>query len=297
MIISRETVFTAFDKDAAPACTVQAPCHLTFQTRDALNGRVTSEDQPVETLNFRGINPATGPVYIEGAEPGDALRVSIRAIRLADSGVALTIPGTGVLPDKVGGRIAICPVGEKTFIFRGVELPLSPMIGVIGVAPAGKPIGCAKPGTHGGNMDTTGIGPGALLILPVQVPGALFGLGDLHAAMGDGEVCVTGIEIPGEVDVRLDVEKGLNLLWPLLKTQNELAFLASAPTTDEALRLSVDAMNALLVRETSLDCEDALILMSLCGSARICQVVDPLMTARFCMPLDVLQKFGVAMAF
>ena len=297
MIISRGTVFTAFNKDAAPVCTVQAPCHLTFETRDALNGRVTSEDQPVETLNFRGINPATGPVYIEGAEPGDALRVSIKAIRLADSGVTLTIPGTGALSDKVNGRIAVCPVGEKTFFFRGVELPLSPMIGVIGVAPAGKPTSCAKPGAHGGNMDTTGIGPGALLMLPVQVPGALFGLGDLHAAMGDGEVCVTGIEIPGEVDVRLDVIKGLNLPWPLLKTRNELAFLASAPTTDEALRLSVDAMNALLVRETSLDLDDALILMSLCGNARISQVVDPLMTARFCMPLDVLMKFGVAMAY
>lgn len=297
MNVHRDSFFYAFDKNNTPALTVSAPCHLTFETRDALNGQVTSEDQRLDSLDFNTVNPGTGPVFIENAEPGDALRVYIKAIRLESCGVTMTIPGAGLLPDKVKGKALLCPVRENTFLFKGVELPLRPMIGVIGVAPAGQGVACGVPGAHGGNMDTTGIGPGALLYLPVFVPGALFGLGDLHAAMGDGEVCVTGIETAGEVDLCLDVAKGMGLPCPLLKTENELAFLASAGSTDEALSLSVAYMNDLLVRQSGLDLDEALMLMSLCGNARISQVVDPLKTARFCMPLDVLKKFGVGLAF
>lgn len=297
MRISRNFSFFAFSGDNKPATRVSTPCHLTFETLDALNGQVVSEEQRLDSLDFDAVNPATGPVYIEGAKPGDALCVRIRAIRLESVGVTMTIPGAGLLPDQVNGKVNMCRLTDKTFFFKDVELPLNPMIGVIGVAPAEGGISCGVPGAHGGNMDTTGIGQGSMLYLPVFVPGALFGLGDLHAAMGDGEVCVTGIETVGEVDLSLDLEKNMRLPCPLLKTRDELAFLASAESTDQALQLSVRYMNDLLVRETDLDLDDALMLMSLCGNARISQVVDPLKTARFCMPLEVLKKFGLRLAF
>lgn len=293
MRLGQDKFFFAFDKNNQPALRVTTPCQLTMESGDALCGQVTSEEQRLESLDFARCNPATGPVYVEGAEPGDALRVRVSALRLADTGFTMTIPGTGLLPDQVKGKVAFCPVKGGKVLFRGLELPLRPMIGVIGVAPAGDAVPCGTPGAHGGNMDTTGIGPGCDLYFPVNVPGALFGLGDLHATMGDGEVCVTGVEITGEADLELELFKGMKLPCPLLKSGGELAFLASALTTDEAIELSVKYMHALIMKESGWDLDDVLMLMSLCGQARISQLVDPLKTARFCMPLAVLRELGV----
>ncbi len=287
----------AFSKENPPAARVAAPCRLTFETCDCFHGQVTSEEQRLESLDFSRVNPATGPVYIEGATPGDALAVHISAIRTADRGILMTAPGAGCLPDKVAGKVRLCPVVNGHFSFCGRSLPLNPMIGVIGTAPAGEPVSCGTPGPHGGNMDTTAITAGALLYLPVFVPGGLLGMGDLHAAMGDGEVGVTGLEVAGEVDVTVSLLKGMNLPCPLLKTAEEVAFLASAETTDEALQRSVEYMHALLQQETDLDADDALMLMSATGNARISQVVDPLKTARFCMSRRVLRAFGAPVGF
>ncbi len=297
MKISRETTVYALSKDATPVCHVTAPCQLTFETCDCFMGQVVSEDQRLESLDFNRVNPATGPVFVTGAMPGDALAVHIKAIRTANTGVMLTAPGAGFLPNGVKGKVAICPIENNHFSFCGVSLPLSPMIGVIGVAPAGDAVSCGTPGAHGGNMDTSCIEEGAILYLPVFVEGALLAMGDLHAAMGDGEVCVTGLEVAGEVDIALTIEKEMNLPCPLVKSATEIAFLASAATTDEALALSVQYMNDFLVRTTALDADDALMLMSACGQARISQVVDPLKTARFCMQRQILRQFGVPLAF
>lgn len=154
------------------------------------------------------------------------LRVHIRAIRSEKTGALMTAPGAGALPDRVKGDTRICPIADGHFTFMGVELPLNPMIGVIGVAPAGESVPCGTPGDHGGNMDTIGIREGAILRLPVFVKGAYLGLGDLHAAMGDGEVSVTGLEFSGEVDLDLSLEKGASLPCPLLHDGDEVSFIA-----------------------------------------------------------------------
>ncbi|WP_308774340.1 acetamidase/formamidase family protein [uncultured Bilophila sp.] len=277
-----------------PVATVAAPCSLTVETCDCFNGQVTEDGQSMARLNFSHVNPATGPVVVEGAEPGDVLRVHIRAIRPAEVGALMTAPGAGALPDRVKGDTRICPISNGHFTFKGVELPLNPMIGVIGVAPAGEAVPCGTPGDHGGNMDTVGIREGAILRLPVFVKGAYFGLGDLHAAMGDGEVSVTGLEVSGEVDLDLSLEKGASLPCPLLHDGGEVSFLASAETVDEAILVSTGYMHDFLLAKASLNADEALMLMSLCGHARISQIVDPLKTARFAMPVSVLAKFGVA---
>ena len=230
---------------------------------------------------------------VDGAEPGDVLRVHIRAIRPEKTGALMTAPGAGALPDRVKGDTRICPIADGHFTFMGVELPLNPMIGVIGVAPAGEAVPCGTPGDHGGNMDTIGIREGAILRLPVFVKGAYLGLGDLHAAMGDGEVSVTGLEVFGEVDLDLSLEKGASLPCPLLHDGDEVSFLASAETVDGAIHASTGYMHDFLLAKTSLNADEALMLMSLCGHARISQIVDPLKTARFAMPVSVLAKFGV----
>lgn len=276
-----------------PVATVTAPCSLTVETCDCFNGQVTEDGQPKARLNFSHVNPATGPIVVEGAEPGDVLRVHIRAIRPEKTGALMTAPGAGALPDRVKGDTRICPIADGHFTFMGVELPLNPMIGVIGVAPAGESVPCGTPGDHGGNMDTIGIREGAILRLPVFVKGAYLGLGDLHAAMGDGEVSVTGLEVFGEVDLDLSLEKGASLPCPLLHDGDEVSFLASAETVDWAIHASTGYMHDFLLAKTSLNADEALMLMSLCGHARISQIVDPLKTARFAMPVSVLAKFGV----
>ena len=234
-----------------PVATVTAPCSLTVETCDCFNGQVTEDGQPKARLNFSHVNPATGPIVVEGAEPGDVLRVHIRAIRPEKTGALMTAPG------------------------------------------AGESVPCGTPGDHGGNMDTIGIREGAILRLPVFVKGAYLGLGDLHAAMGDGEVSVTGLEVFGEVDLDLSLEKGASLPCPLLHDGDEVSFLASAETVDGAIHASTGYMHDFLLAKTSLNADEALMLMSLCGHARISQIVDPLKTARFAMPVSVLAKFGV----
>ncbi len=280
---------------SAPIATVSAPCSLTVETCDCFNGQVTQNGQSITSLDFDHVNPATGPIFVEGAQLGDTLRVHIKAIRTAETGVLMTAQGAGALPDRVQGDARICPIGKDHFTFMGVDLPLNPMIGVIGVAPAGEGIPCGTPGDHGGNMDTIGIREGAILRLPVFVEGAYFGLGDLHAAMGDGEVSVTGLEVFGEVDLDLTIEKGQTLPCPLLNDGEELSFLASAETVDQALTASTAYMHELLIAQTSLTADEALMLMSLCGHTRVSQIVDPLKTARFAMPLAILAKFGVVL--
>lgn len=297
MKISHQDTIYAFDKTTTPVAKAKAPCHLVFDAIDAFGGQVKTENDILDGIDFSHVNPATGPVFIEGAQKGDVLAVHIQSITLADKGCVVTAPGLGLLPDAVTSKTTICPIHDGHFTFCGVDIPTNPMIGVIGVAPAGDPIPTGTPHDHGGNMDTHDIKAGSTVYFPVFVEGALLAMGDLHAAMGDGEIGGTGIEVSGEIAVAVDVIKTFSLPCPLLKTDNELAFLASAPTIDEAIKLSAHHMHDFLVNHTPLSAEEVMMFMSLCGQARISQLVDPLLTARFCMPREELRKFGLALAF
>lgn len=295
-ISKNNSIFSMSPKNKA-VLQVANDSHLTFETCDCFSDQISCESQGIDELDFSKVNPATGPVYIDGAEPGDSLAVSIKAIRLNSPGVVVSIKGAGSLPHKIEGKTSLCEFDSKSFNFQGVKLPLNPMIGVIGVAPAKDEISCGLPGDHGGNMDTTAIREGSVLYLPVFVKGALFALGDLHAAMGDGEVGVSALEASGEVDLNLRVNKELKIPCPLIKNPQEMAFLASAESLDEAMSKSIDYMHDFLMQNTELEADHALQLMSLCGEARVSQFVNPLKTARFAMPITVLKKFGVSWAF
>jgi amidase len=149
-------------------------------------------------LDWDRINPATGPVYIKDAEPGDVLKVTINRIELDEKGTVVSGEELGLL----GGILKdvytkIVPIRGGKAVFDGrTEIPVRPMIGVIGVAPAEGEINTGTPGRHGGNMDNTMVGEGASLYFNVEVPGALFACGDAHAVMGDGEIGESGLEIP-----------------------------------------------------------------------------------------------------
>lgn len=167
------------------------------------------------------------------------------------------------------------------------------MIGVIGVAPEGEGVNCGTPGAHGGNMDNKMVAEGATLYFPVFTEGALFGLGDLHAAMGDGEVSVSGVEVPGEVTVTLEVIKGEALAHPMLENDEVFTQIVSAETLDEAAKLAASEMIERVTKKSGLPLSEVTMLMSAVGQSEICQIVDPLMTARFVVPKWLLKELDV----
>lgn len=271
-----------------------------FETLDCFSNTLQDETQLFTSVGWECINPATGPVWVEGAEPGDILRIDILDIAIAEHGVIASAPGFGEMGDRVAEITRIVPVRDGKAHFewkRGaetlvLETPIKPMIGVIGVAPESGSVPTGTPGVHGGNMDCKRITKGATLYLPVFAPGALFAMGDLHAVMGDGEVVVCGLEISGQVTVSFSVIKGKNWPLPLLVQDGDFMTLASARALDDAATMATRNMHDFLVKELSFDDTDAAMLLSVNGDLRICQVVDPLKTARMELPLSILGKCG-----
>jgi len=292
--VPKNHLIYAMATDNAPVLTAASGSTLVFETCDCFENQITSPDVEFKALDWSRINPATGPVFIEGAEVGDMLAVHIERISLNDRGVMVTGPGLGVIGDLLEENvIRMIPIQNGKAVFNdALELPLNPMIGVIGTAPAGEPVSCGTPDKHGGNMDSKVIREGTTLYLPVNVPGALLALGDLHAAMGDGEVAVCGVEIAGEVTVTVEVIKGKAWKLPLAQTQDAVYTIASEKLLDDAANEATRNMVFFLEAECGLNRHDAIALMSITGNLQISQVVDPLKTARFEMPLDVLKKLG-----
>ncbi|MFA6808526.1 MAG: acetamidase/formamidase family protein [Eubacteriales bacterium] len=298
MFIKKGTHVFAMDKANVPVAKIDVPCSLTFETLDCFSEQVKSSKDTLETLDFDHVNPATGPVFLNNIKAGDVIAVNIRDIRVKSPGKMVAAQDAGILGKLITkSETLIVPIENNTALFKDLKLPLNPMIGVIGTAPAGEGITCGTPGSHGGNMDTTLIKAGATLYIPVQVDGAFFALGDLHAAMGDGEIMVSGVEVSGEVDVTISKAENLQINNPLVKTDKELAFIVSAETVDKALEIATIEMAQFLEANTELSLNEAGMLMSACGNAQISQIVDPLKTTRFSMPLDILRKLGLIIAF
>ena len=276
----------SFSPNNEPVETVKKGETLKFKTLDCFSNQIKSEEQLITTIDFDHVNPATGPVYVEGAEPGDVLVVDILDITISDQGVTTTLPEIGPLFDKVKTRTKIIPIKDGKAIFNDIEFPVNTMIGVIGVAPKEESIPCGHWGFHGGNMDNKRIIKGTRLYFPVNVPGALFQLGDLHATMGDGEICGTSIEIAGEVTVKLDVIKQFPTERPILETEDKWYTIANAVEYADALKLASEDMQKLIVKAYGWDATDAFLYMSIQGDIEICQGCKP-------SPGDMVVRFGV----
>lgn len=294
LTVSKEHLIYKMSPHNLPVMRVENKSTVVFETRDCFEDQIKSTDTPFDELDWNRINPATGPIFIQGAEPGDVLAVKIQSIEVAGDGVMVTGPGMGVLGDQLTeNSIRIVPVVDNEAIFsETIKLKVNPMIGVIGTAPAEASIPCGEPGKHGGNMDCKRITEGATVYLPVNVPGGLLALGDLHAVMGDGEVSVCGVEVAGKVTVSTEVIKGQTWPLPLVITEEALYTIASEKLLDDAAQAAVCNMESIL-GDYGLPKDEAIALMSAGGDLEICQVVDPLKTARFRMPKSILKAMGV----
>jgi amidase len=207
--IPKEEAVFGFGPEMQPVLEVDTGEVVTFENHDCFSGQIQTENDLVTDIDFSRINPATGPVSVRGAEPGDSLIGEILDIRPGPQGVATIIPGYGQLIDMVESPVTkVLPVRDGIVHFNDeVQFPVRPMVGVVGVATDGEEITNAMPGKHGGNLDDHLHRIGTKIYFPVRQRGGMFAVGDMHASMGDGEICGTGVEIAGEVTVRFDVLK------------------------------------------------------------------------------------------
>jgi acetamidase/formamidase len=231
----------------------------------------------------RGVGPhvLTGPIFVEGAEPGDTLEVRIESIRLGlPYALNLFLPGLGVLPEDFPYEYRkIIPLDEKRMVARfapGVEIPLRPFFGSMGVAPPeslGR-ISSAPPWIHAGNLDNKELVAGTTLYIPVHARGALLSVGDAHAGQGNGEVSLTALETVLTGVFRLTVRKDRRLRWPRAETPTHYMTMGFDENLDVAIRTTLREMIDLLVERYKLSREDAYLLASDAADFSITQLVD-----------------------
>ena len=239
----------------------------------------------------------TGPIYIEGAEPGDTLEVRIEAVKLAIPYAYNAFgPRSGTIPeDFPRSKMRIIPLDEVKMIARfaeGIEVPLRPFFGSMGVAPpeASGRVNSAPPGIHAGNLDNKELVAGTTLFIPVHVPVRLFQVGDGHAGQGDGEVDITALETSLTGTLRFFVRKGAHLNWPRAETPTHYIAMGIDKDLDEAMKIAVREAVDLIVAEKKLDRDDAYMLCSVAVDFRVTQVVDGTKGVHAMIPKAIFKK-------
>ena len=281
-----------WDGSLEPCLTVCSGATVEFELRDPSDGQLSpaSAAADLSALDWDRVPPVHGPVFVEGAEPGDALLVTVKEARPGSWGWTANLPGFGLLADDFAEPALhlwrLDPAGLAAAEFApGIVVPLKPFPGVVGVAPAAAgEHATVNPRNVGGNLDMRDLAAGATLVLPVEVPGALLSCGDGHAAQGDGEVCGTAIEVPMTLTLQLDVAKGAAPHTPRLALPGPVTHHLDARGYDvttgigsdlmEASRTAVREMIALLAAEHDLSPMDAYLLCSVCADLRISEIVD-----------------------
>lgn len=291
-----KTLFS-FDKDLEPVLKVPSGETVRIRTKDCFGNQLQGPEDQLSEIDWEAINPATGPIYVEGAVAGGTLKVHIDNIELDAQTSSCTGKDEGVCGDRFSDWAThFCKVEDGKVVWdERLSIPIAPMIGVIGVAPEGEPVNCGTPGKHGGNMDNTAIAAGATLYFPVAVDGALFGCGDMHAVMGDGEVSVSGAEVAGYATVTLTALPELSVPNPLIENDTHFGIIVSAESLDKAAELAVQQMVDLLASRTNESEADLVMLLSLVADVRVCQMVDPEKTVRFMVPKYVLDAIGFSL--
>lgn len=296
--LSREArnIHNRWNRDLPPALAIDPGDTVIFETRNASDDQVVrgSTSADFARLDRGRTHALTGPVLVRGAEPGDALEVRILDVQVEDWGYQMVGPGLGFLPEEFPGPyIAPYPIdrarGEVQFAPH-VRLPVRPHPGILGVAPAeAGEFRTLAPGAFAGNVDIRELTPGATVHIPVFVPGALFSTGDVHAAMGDGEVCVTGVETRAEVTCRFGLRVGARIAQPHYETAEEYGIVGHGPTLEAAARHALRAMIAYLAGALRLSPLQAYCLCGAVVDLRINQVVNAgVMGVRAVVPKRIL---------
>ncbi|HYM92477.1 MAG TPA: acetamidase/formamidase family protein [bacterium] len=285
-----DTVHFTWDVRHEPAMAIDTGDVVVVRTRDVSDNQITpaSTASVLATLNWERLYPLAGPIYVNDAQPGDTLAMEILDIHAEGWGWTAILPGYGLLTDDFKEpylRIFDLTNGDVAYLRDDIAIPIEPFFGTMGVCPAGASTQAVMPpGTFGGNMDTRQLTRGTTLYLPVHVEGALFSCGDAHAAQGDGEVCVTGIEAPMYAALRFTIQKRRRIPAPQFLTPGPLVPRVNqggwygttgvGPDLYSAAQDAVRAMIAHLSETYRLSAEDAYVLSSLCVDLKISEIVD-----------------------
>ncbi len=306
--LTAQPTHSVWSHDLAPRITVESGDTLQLETQDATGGQLnpTSTLADYLAIDRDRIHALTGPIAIAEAMPGDVLEVEILEVAHTGWGWTSLVPGLGFLDERFRTSALFHweLIGEVSRSLAPATVPLRPFCGVMGVAQAAPgSFRTRPPGTFGGNMDVRDLHTGSTLYLPVQVPGALFSAGDAHAAQGDGEVCINGIECPAHVTLRLTLHKDEPLAGPLVESSpralcpgGEFLVVESASPGPEApdaaltaARAATSRMVDLLTGRWGFTPEHAYILCSVAMDLRLAQVVNtPMTTVTAAIPRHIL---------
>ncbi|MFG1798363.1 acetamidase/formamidase family protein [Nocardia sp. NPDC049149] len=291
-----------------PLVSVAPGTVIELTTEDCYGGRVQGiHDLPSQVCNFPKLNPVTGPIHVAGARPGDLLAVHFIDIRpRRDWAISSTFPHFGALTTTHSTAMLHPPLEEVVWKYdvdvdRGVvryharrsnftvELPLDPMHGTVGVAPAAdEVIMSITPGAHGGNMDTPELRAGTTVYLPVNVDGGMLAIGDGHCRQGEGEVCGTAVEAAMQTTIVVDVVRGAAPAWPRIQSDDFIISTGSVRPLEDAFRVSQHDLIGWTAELLDLDPLDALQLVSQAGLAPVGNVVDTNYTMIAKLPTSIL---------
>lgn len=281
-----------WDNATPPVLRIAPGETIEFHPLDASGGQLNPQSTvaDIARLDFGKINPVCGPIWIDGAEPGDALKITLESFGPSGWGWTANIPGFGLLADQFTTPALHIwkydPISLAPAMYGpGGRVPLKPFCGTIGVAPAAPgPHSIVPPRRVGGNMDIRDLSAGSVLYLPVEVAGALFSVGDTHAAQGDGEVCGTAIESPASVVAKFELVKGAAPAFPRFTTAGPVTRHLDAKGYEVTTGVGADLMTAaraalcgmidLLAARHHMQPVDAYLLCSVCADLRISEIVD-----------------------
>ena len=275
-----------FGKYREPIAHVSPGEVVALYTEDCFEGRVLSEQDLPSQVAGKYLNPQTGPIYVDNAEPGDTLLVHIHDVELTrDWAVSAQIPYFGGLTSTTLTRTLQDPLPEKVWIYRKqpngrfaysdkFSIAPSPFMGTIGTAPDLEALSALTPFSHGGNMDVPDVKAQNTVHLPVQVPGAYFSTGDCHVAQGEGEACGVALEISGKVTLSFDLIKNHPISWPRIESPKEIMTVGSARPMEDAARIAYTELVLWLEKELGFDRWDAYQLVSQAGKLYVGNMVD-----------------------
>ena len=290
--VTTESVIHVMSKDNPPAIIVSNGETIIVETaKPGIPDEVFTKDYSVVPFPKRVLT-ITGPIYVEGCEPGDILKIDINNSELDVNGKMWMGQWMGILMDEVDHCFLKKVKVENNVVHfsEDITFPTTPMIGTIGVAPAGEDIACLIPGEHGANMDALNASIGNSVYLKAQVKGGLLSIGDVHAAMGLGEVLGTGIEIGSTVTMTLSVVKDMDIKHPLIETPTHYEFLVSNVDLFEASKEATRTAISFVQEKNHCVFDEAYALVGQTSNLKIMQVVNPVFTISIEIPKKVLKS-------
>ncbi|MCH8107872.1 MAG: acetamidase/formamidase family protein [Chloroflexi bacterium] len=288
--LDREHRIYVLDPDNVPAITIDSGEELMVETWDAFEG--IRDPAVIGARHLRG--PATGPIYVNGAEPGDALKVEFISITPKEGAVHMVMPGRGFLDEEFtdGYPTIITLEGDHAVLPSGIRLPLRPSMGLVATTPTYQQSTASDSGPYGGDIDMKELVAGSTLYLPVFVPGGLLAMGDCHALVGDGAVAGTGAECSADTHLRVTVEKGMGITGPQAMTPDHFVVLGYGEELGPAMKQAVKTMVDFLVREKGIAPYDAYTLLSLAGDVRVSRTFRPISPVKMMLSRQALEQLG-----